>query len=110
MAHKLHRPFVVHLVEKPPNVRVQNPVHFLPLQARIQRIQRLMRTPPRAKPVAEPPKVHLIYFIENGHHSLLDDLILQRCNANRTLPSVGLRDIDSSTRLRPVRAPVNPVF
>src|ERR1035441_5522958 len=57
---KLEQPFVPHLVEKAPNVRIQNPVHPLPFDAHTQRVQRLMRTASWPKPIAESSKVHLI--------------------------------------------------
>jgi hypothetical protein len=69
-----------------------------------------MRTAPRTKPVAEAPKVHLVYLIQDGHHGLLNDLVLQCRDADRTLPSVPLRDIYPPRCLRPVRSPVNPVL
>ena len=106
----MHRPFVAHVVEEPPNVRVQNPVHPPPLDAHTQRVQRPMRTAPRTKPVAEAPKVHLVYLIQDGHHGLLNNFVLQRRDADRTLPSVRLRDVDPPRCLRPVRSPVNPVL
>ena len=37
-----------------------------------------------------------IYLVEDHHHRLLDDFVLQSSNAQRTLPPVGLRYIDSS--------------
>jgi hypothetical protein len=77
-------------IQEPPNVRGQNPVPFLPLDAHTQRVQRLMRTASRPEPIAESSKVHLIYFVENGHHRLLNNLVLQRRDADRTLPSVRL--------------------
>jgi hypothetical protein len=41
---------------------------------------------------------------------LLDDLILQRRDTQRTLPSVGFRYVHSSRRLRPVRSPVHALM
>ena len=93
---KLHRPFVAHLVKEPANVRIQHPFHPLPMESHTQRIQRLVRAAPRPEPVRKALEVHLINLIENGHHGLLDDFVLQRRDAQRTLPPVGLRYIDSS--------------
>jgi hypothetical protein len=98
---KLHRPFVAHLVKEPPNVRVQHPVHPLPMEAHTQRIKRLVRAAPWPEPVREAQEVHLIYFIENGHHGLLNDFVLQCRDAQRALSPVGLRYIDSSRGLGP---------
>jgi hypothetical protein len=54
-----------------------------------------MRAAPRSEPVGEALEVDLINLVEDRHHSLLDDLVFQRCDAQRALPSVGLRYIDS---------------
>jgi hypothetical protein len=96
MLDELHGPFVRQVVEKASNVRVEHPVHVLPLDSHCQRVQRLMRVATRPEPIREALEVHLINLIEDGHHGLLDDLVLQRRDAQRTLPSVGLRYIDSS--------------
>jgi site-specific DNA recombinase len=104
----LHRPFVVHLVKEPTDVRIQHPVHPLPMEAHTQRIQRLVRAAPRPEPVRKAFEVHLVNFVENGHHGLLNDFVLQRRDAQRALPSVDLRYIDSSRGLRPVCTTVNP--
>jgi hypothetical protein len=71
------------------------PVHFLPLDAHSQCVKRLMRAAPRSEPVGEALEIDLINLVEDRHHSLLDDLVFQRCDAQRALPSVGLRYIDS---------------
>jgi hypothetical protein len=96
------------LREEAPNVRIEYPVHPLPLDARIQRVQRLMRTASWPKPIREAPKVHLIDLTEDRDHRLLNDLIFQRRDAQRTLPPIGFRDINSARRLRPVRSTVHP--
>jgi hypothetical protein len=67
-----------------------------------------MRATPRPEPVRKASEVHLIYLIENGHHGLLNDFVLQGRDAQRTLPPVGLRYIDSSRGLGPVRTTMNP--
>ena len=69
-----------------------------------------MRAASRPKPVRKAPKVHLVNLIEDGHHRLLDDLVFQRRDAQRTLPSVFFRDVHSPRGLRPIRSPVNPVL
>src|SRR6266852_2356106 len=79
------------------------------METHTQRIQRLVRAAPWPEPIREAFEVHLVYFIENGHHGLLNDFVLQRRDAQRALSPVGLRYIDSSRGLRPVRSTVNPV-
>src|ERR1035441_803700 len=43
MRDELHDPLVAHVVEEATNVRIEHPVHSLPLNARRQRVQRLVR-------------------------------------------------------------------
>jgi site-specific DNA recombinase len=94
--HKFHRPFVAHVIEEASNVGVEHPVHALPLDAHRQRVQRLVRAATGTKPIRESLEVHLINLVENGHHGLLYDLVFQRRDAQRTLPPIGLRYVDSS--------------
>ena len=95
MLDELHRPFVAHVVEEATDVRIEHPVHLLPLDAHRQRVKRLMRAAARTEPVREALEVDLVYLIEDRHHGLLDDFVLHCRDAQRTLPSVGLRYIDS---------------
>ena len=92
--------FMVHswlmLSKKAPSVRIEHPVHSLPLDARHQRVQRLVRAAAGTKTVRKAFEVDLVYLIEDRHHSLLNDFVLQGRDARRTLPPVGLRDINSS--------------
>jgi hypothetical protein len=74
--------------EEAPNVGVEHPVHALPLDAHRQRVQRLVRAASGTEPVRESLEVHLINLVENGHHSLLYDLVFQRAMPNgRCRPS-----------------------
>src|ERR1035438_4469186 len=91
--------FIVHswlmLSKKAADVRIEYPVHSLPLNTHRQCVKRLMRAAARSKPVGEALEVDLVYLIEDRHHSLLDDLVLHRRDAQRALPPVSLRYIDS---------------
>ena len=71
-----HQAFFLDVVEKALQVHVQHPVHFLPLQAHIQRIQRHMRVSSRTEPVGKVSKVFLVDLIEDRDHSLLNDFVL----------------------------------
>ena len=86
---------MAHVVEEATNVRIEHPVHLLPLQSHRERIERLMGTAPRTEPVGIAFEVDLVNLIEDRHHGLLDDFVFQRRDAQRALPSVGLRYIDS---------------
>ena len=83
-------------IQEATNVRIEHPVHALPLVAHRQRVQRLMRAATGPVLLRKAFEVVLVNLIEDRHHRLLDDLVLQRRNAERTLPSIGLRYLDSS--------------
>src|SRR5580704_7868924 len=82
-------------IEEATDVRIQHPVHSLPMESHTERVQRLMWATPRPETIRKAPKVHLIDFVEDGHRGLLNDFVLQRRNTQRTLPPVSLRYIDS---------------
>jgi len=84
------------MIEKAQNVRIEHPVHSLPLNAHRQRVQRLMRAATGTEPVRKALEVDLINLVEDRHHGLLNDFVLQRRDAQRTLPPVSLRYKDSS--------------
>jgi hypothetical protein len=66
-----------------------------------------MRALSRTKTISKALEVHLINLVEDGHHSLLNNFVLQRRDSQRTLPPVGLLNIDSPRGLRPVCATVD---
>src|SRR5436853_6673738 len=79
------------LIEKALQIQIENLVHPLPLDRYIQRVQRHMLAPSRPKSVRESPKVLFVDTVEDRHHCLLDDLILQRRDAQWPLLPIGLR-------------------
>src|SRR5438046_8785400 len=102
MLDELHGPLVTHVVEEATNVRIEHPVHSLPLDAHRQRVERLVRAATGPKPVRAASEVDLIDLVENRHHSLVKDFVLPSRTAQRTLPPVGLRCVDSSAPSRPL--------
>src|SRR6516162_8397020 len=66
-----------------------------------------MLAAPRAKAIGEAEKVFLVNLVEDGDHSLLDNLVLQRRDPQRTLPSVGFLYIDSSGWHRSIGSTMN---
>src|SRR5262249_34669945 len=104
MLNELHRPFVRQIVEKSSNVCVEHPVHSLHLDPHGQCVQRLVRIATWPEPIREAFEVHLINMVEDGHHRLLDNLVLQGGDAQRALSPVGLWDIDSSRGLCLIRS------
>ena len=95
MLQELQHPFMSDVVEEALDVGIEYPVHPLLLQPRIERIERLVRISSRPEPIRKALEVHLVNFIEDGHHCLLNNLVLQRRDAQRSLPPVGLRNVDS---------------
>ena len=83
------------LSKKALQVHVEYPVHFLPSDAHIKRVERPMLAASGSEPVGESPKVFLVYLIEDRNHSALDDLVFQRRDSQRSLLPVGLRYVDS---------------
>jgi hypothetical protein len=73
-----------------------------------ERVQRIMRTPPWPKPIREPEKVRLVDRVQHLDQRPLKDLVLQRGDAERPLPPVGLRDKRSPRRFRPVTPAMDP--
>ena len=55
-----------------------------------------MRAATGSEPVRKAFEVGLVNLVEDRHHSLLNDFVFQRRDAQRTLPPVSLRYIDSS--------------
>ena len=107
MLEKADEPFVVERIEEATNVRVEHPVHLLRLDANRERIQRLVRATLRPEPVPEAEKVLFVNGAEHLDDGPLDDFVLQRGNAERSLPPVRLRDVRPSNRARSERAPLD---
>src|SRR5207248_2564181 len=80
-SHPLKAPGLSWRTEEATNVCIEHPVHSLPLDAHGQRVQRLMRAAAGTEPVREALEVDLVDLVENRHHSLLNDLVLQGCDA-----------------------------
>ncbi len=62
--------------------------------------------PPRSEPVTETKKLHLVNRCQDHiHNRLLDDLVLQRRDPERSCPAVRLGYLYPPNRRRPVRSP-----
>src|SRR5215831_7297358 len=96
------------MIEKAPDITVQNPVHLLPRDRDVQRIQRLMLAAPWPEAIREAPKIFLVNLIENADHGLLNNLVLQCRDPERPLPAVRFRNVHPSRWLRSISAAVYP--
>ena len=93
MLEKPPQPAMIKIGEEVADIRIEHPVHPLPPDPDRERIQRVMRIAPRPKPVGEAQKVHLVDGVEHLDDGPLDNLVLQRGDAERPLPPVRLRDV-----------------
>jgi hypothetical protein len=98
----------VEIIEEALDVGIQYIVHLLFHERIRQRIQRLMLAASRTKSIREAEEVLLIDMVEDGDHCMLDDLVLQGGDPERTLPSVALLDVDPSRWKRPIRTAMQP--
>ena len=57
----------------------------------------------------EPEEILLVDRVQHHDGRTLDDLVLQRCDRQRALPTIRLRDIPPPARLRPIRSPLDPI-
>src|ERR1700693_4032329 len=67
-----------------------------------------MRAASGPEPIRKALEVHLVNLIEEGHRGLVNKFVLQRRDAQRTLPPVRLRYVDSPRGLCPIRSSVHP--
>ena len=101
-----HQPGMAHAVEERPDVGIQDPVDLPPVDPDHERVQRMVLAAPRPEAIGEAEEVRLVDGVQHFHHRALDDLVLQRGDAERPLPAVGLGDVLPPGRLRPVGAPL----
>ncbi len=105
--NNLDHPSVIDRPEEVTNVCVEHPVHPLPHDPHPERVQRLVLTAPGTEPIREPHEVLFINLVQDHDHGVLNDLVLQGGNAQRTRPSIGLGDVGSLGRLRTIRPDVH---
>ena len=86
------QPVPVDSVEVRPDVCIDYPVDFPPVHPESQGIERIMRPTPGSEPIAEPEELRLENRQKDGlRHRLLDDLVLQCGDAQRSCSPVRLR-------------------
>ena len=75
-------------VEERPDIGIENPADAASLDPNRERIQRVVLAAPRSKPIAEAQELRLIDRRENHDHRRLDNLVLDRGDAERPLPAI----------------------
>ena len=101
---------MVDVIKEATDVSIEHPVHLFPHESHPERIQRIVLAAPGPESIGEAQEVDFVDLVEHPHHGLLDDLVLQGRDAQRSLSSVGLRDEDATRRLRPVGALMDPAM
>ncbi len=105
-----HQVLFFNVIEKAFQVHVEYPVHLLPSDRHIQRVQRPMWAASGPEPVGESPKVFLVDLVEDRDHRALDNLVFQRRDSQRPWFAVGLQDVDSPRGRRSIRSAVDPAM
>ena len=84
------------IIEEALNVTVQNPVHLLPRNRDVQRIQRLMLAAHWSETIREASKILLVNLIEDCDYGLLNNLVLQSRDPEWPLSAIRFRDENPS--------------
>jgi hypothetical protein len=87
---------VIDLVEKRPDVKVENPAHLLSGNPNVERVQRIVLASPWSEPIRKAQEILFPNLVENCPYRVLDDFVLQRRDSQWSLPSIAFRDPDSS--------------
>ena len=99
----------IHRPEEVLDVQVDDPSSTELHQPTPQRIQRLVRTTPRPESVRALQKVLLVHRLQHHQHRALQDLVLQRRNADRArLARPRLLEMHPAHRRRPIPPGLEP--
>src|SRR5438093_3155972 len=78
------QPSVVDGIKETTDVQIEHPVHLLRQQADRERIRRIVRAAPRSEPKREVGKVGFVDGVQHLDRRALDNLVLQRGDAERS--------------------------
>ena len=96
-------------VEERLDICVEHPAD-LPLDRFGESIERVVLRPSWSKPVRDPDKLRLVDRLEHHLHRLLDDLVFQRRDAERSRPPIAFRDVHAPHWLRMIAATMDSVL
>ena len=82
-------------IDRPGGLGVQYLIHLLAGQSHTSLIKRLVLALSSSVAVTETQKILFVDALQNPKDCFLDKLVFQRADSDRTLPSVGLGNVDS---------------
>jgi hypothetical protein len=98
------QPLMADRVEESGYVGVHYPVRLRRGDPDCQRVQRIVLSASGPEPIRKPQEVYFVDGIEHLHDGALNDLVLQRGDAQRTLSSIRFCNISSPRWERSIRA------
>src|SRR5271165_2223393 len=107
MLNEPYQPRMADRVEERLDIRVEDPIDPPLPQPIRERVQRIVLSTLRPEPVAEPQELRLVDRRQDRRHRRLDNLVLQRGNAQRSTPPIRLRNIPSTGGLRSIPSPMH---
>src|SRR4030081_251784 len=110
MFQETDQPLLANLIEERSDVGVQDEAHLVAVHPDTERIQRVMRATPWPESIREPEEVFLVDRVQQCDYRPLDNLVLEGCDRERTLPAIRLGNVDSPGRQCPIPPPLDPIM
>jgi len=104
MLQKLDQPIVIQRVKETFYLHIQYPVHLL-TGDRNKCNKCIMPAAPKPRPITESDDVLLVDNLQHPHHCLLDDLVFQPSDAQRSRTTRGFGNVYSLKKVSPDRLP-----
>jgi hypothetical protein len=110
MLQEFHQPVTIDLIKEALDIGVQDPIHSLFRDRIRQRIERVVLTAIRSEAIAETEEVRFVDTLEYGANRTLDDFVFQRADSQGSLPTIRLRNVNTSRGIRSKGSAVNPTM
>ena len=94
MLYKTDEPFMVHRIEERADVGIQYPAHLPAADPDDERIECLVSAASRSESIRESEELFLVNRIQHLDRRPLDNLVLQRSDGERALPTVRFGYVD----------------
>ena len=105
------QPVPRHVVEEAANVGIDQPFGPTPFDPDHKRVQRIVRPSPGPEPIAEPRELRFVNRRKDRlRHRLLDDLVLQSGNAERSSAAIRLGYVNPPRWRRSIRSGVYAIM